>query len=46
MNLVNVTLNGKSQTQKTTYCMILFAKISKFIEKESRLVVAGGRGRE
>ena len=41
MNLENIMLNERSQSQKTTYCMIPFIwNIGKSTETESRLVVA------
>lgn len=49
MNLQSITLSKRSQTQKFTYCMILFYKIynlGKSTDTESRLVVARGWGKE
>ena len=43
MNLKNIMLNERSESQETTYCIILLiwmSRIRKLIEKESRLVVA------
>ena len=42
INLKNIMLSERSQTQKTTYCMSLLiynVQRGKFIEAESRLVV-------
>ena len=51
MNLENIILSERSQTQKATKCIILFIwnfQTGKFIETESRLMVAwdSGKGEE
>ena len=43
MNLENIVLSERSQSQKTTYCIFYLyemSRIGKFIETESRVVVA------
>lgn len=48
MNLKNIMLSERSQTQNAKYCMIPFtekSRIDKSIETESRLVVAKSRER-
>lgn len=44
MNLENIILSERNQSQKATYCIILhkMSKISKSIKKEGRLVVPKG----